>query len=563
MFQNDIEYDNHLRGVLYTNLHFDTNDKLDTEAGSLLPTTITGNSNTVVYELQELIEKTGKDRGILISHGIDPYIIDFSAILSFALNCSASPSYNLIDRLLSDQRGLSSHVVPKKSVARVFDKSIYCTQQDEEHLIKFTKQLIGLNRTTYLGVMDSIRIYVTGMQRIAEDYELAYTLLVASIESLAQSFDGHKSKWTDYDQRKRKLIDAALSDAEDEISEKVRSAILEIEHCSLGRRFRDFSTKHLNKSYFREEAHNALNPISKFDLPKALSNAYQARSQYIHNLRKLPRQVTWCGSHTETCRTQNTTWLTIQGLSRLARHVITEFIMRQPIIEKEKYDYSLERAGIMQAQMAPQYWVGREDFSHGAGSRKLEGFLSQYVDVITRGSKAVLTDLSNMLRSVESKVDEFKKEDKKPFMLLYILFNNLVGESQRLENADTFCARFEKQLKEPSPESLILHLLFNITPTWKLDAHNDCIVDYFKHRDNKLKFRCPTLIESGFALHLAERYRSSGDDTSARTFIAMAVENYPQHSGLHKFETEYNEKEQEISWHQILVDPLIEKEPDG
>ena len=422
MFQREIEYRNNLRGVLYTNLRLNRDKRLETEAGSLLSTSNLGQSNAIVYELEELIEGNGHSAGVLISHGVAPYILDFSAIISFALNCTASPSYTLTDRLLGEQRGISTHSTPKQIVKRVFDKDVFCNEKDEKHLLAFIKQLIGLKRNTYLGVMSSIRTYVTGMQRIADDFELAYTLLVASIESLAQNFDGHKASWLDYDQRKRRLVDSALADADETTSEKVRTALLDIEHTSLSRRFRDFSLENISPSYYREETADVLNPISRNDLAKALSNAYQARSQYVHNLRKLPDQLITTDSYTETCRINKKTWLTIQGLSRLARHVITEFIMRQPTVESEVYDYSLERSGIVQMPMAPQYWVGRANLYQGAGSMKLEGFLSQISYQMAIDPKGVVTDLTELLTVVEGKINELKKGDKLSFIALYIIF---------------------------------------------------------------------------------------------------------------------------------------------
>tara|TARA_B100000315_G_scaffold260898_1_gene327005 strand:- start:11778 stop:13466 length:1689 start_codon:yes stop_codon:yes gene_type:complete len=561
MFQRDVEYRNNLRGILYTNLRLNRDKKLDTEAGSLLSTSNLGQPNAVVYELEERIEASGQGAGVLISHGVDPYILDFSAILSFALNCTASPSYTLTDRLLGEQRGVSTHSTPKQVVKRVFDKDVYCNDKDEEHLLKLIKHLIGLKRQTYLGVMSSIRTYATGMQRIADDFELAYTLLVASIESLAQNFDGHKASWLDYDQRKRRLIDSALSDADEAVSEKVRAILLDIEHTSLSRRFRDFSLENISPSYYREETANVLNPISKNDLSKALSNAYQARSQYIHNLRKLPDQLTTANSYTETCRINKKTWLTIQGLSRLARHVITEFIMRQPNVETETYDYSLERAGIVQMPMAPKYWVGRPNLYQGAGSMKLEGFLSQLSNFMTTDPKAVVTDLTELLTAVEGKVNELKKDDKLSFIALYVIFNGSVSQSQRMENSDSFITAYEKELSNPSAEALIVNLLFNNVPEWDMKSHYDCLIKYFRERDNKLKFRCPKLFEAGMILQLAERYRSSGDYHTAIEMVEMAVENYPEHTLLRQFEINFKLDDHVIDWFEILV-PKKEKQSD-
>lgn len=554
LFQRNVEYRNQLRGVIYTNLRLPRDETLQTVAGSLLPTSSLGPSNAVVYEIEELIESTGagKQPGVLVSHGIDPYINDFSAVLSFALNCTASPSYALTDRLLGDQRGLSTFSTPKKVVKRTFDTEVYCKAEECEYLSSFTDQLIGLNRKTYLGVMRAIRTYVTGMHRIADDFELAYTLLVASLESLAQDFDGHKATWLDYDHGKRKVVDNALSEVDDEASEKVRAAILEIEHTSLGRRFRDFSSMYIKPSFYRDEAVGLLNPIGEADLKKALSKAYHARSQYIHKLRRLPDQLTTTQSYADTCRIGKDTWLTIQGLSRLARHVIAEFIMRQPTVDEEVYDYSLERAGVALLPLAPQYWVSKINFDSGSGARKLEGFLSQLADHMFQNKGAVITDLKDLLTELEDRFDNLEKSEKLSFSTLYVLFNRIVSPEQRTERFEQFVSRLEKPLHGPSPQSNLLHLIFNIVPSWNVEDHYACLMGYFKTRDNKLEVRAPKLFEVGMLLQLAERYRESGKYETAVQLIGMAVDNYPGHSALIEFERDFD-KDVEINWKDIML----------
>ncbi|WP_439832603.1 hypothetical protein [Aeromonas caviae] len=553
LFKKEIQYRNNLRGVIYTNLRLFGDDKIDTAAGSLLPTSSLGESNTIVYEIEELIESSGQGPGVLISHGVDPYILDFSILLSFILNCTAYPSYTLTDRLLGGQRGISTHSRPNDVVKQVFDKDIYLQESDKEHLIEFTKHLIGLERSTYIGVMRAIRTYVTGIHRIADDFELAYTLLVASIESLAQDFDGHISSWDDYDQSKRRIIDNALYSAEEAISENVRKAILSIEHSSLSRRFRDFSLQHITPEFFREESIGSINPISKFDLTKALKNAYQARSQYIHNLKKLPDLLTTHDSHSETCRIGNETWLTIQGLSRLARHVLKNFIKSQLTVDSEEYDYSLERAGVIQFPLAPQYWVGNTVIYEGSGSKKIEGFLSQLSGLMENKPNATITDLKDLLSEVEIKIHELKKIDKRQYITLYLLFNGLLPEEQQMKNVDKFSSMFDKEFKDATSEALLLNLLFNIESPWDTTTQYDCLMNYFKNRDNKLNFRAPKVIEAGMILKLAERYRSDKDHNKAMELIAIAVENYPDHKSLREFEEDFKVNKSTIEWSKVLL----------
>ena len=136
---------------------------------------------------------------------------------------------------------------------------------------------------------------------------------------------------------------------------------------------------HLRPSYFRAEAHGLANPAERADLDSALRQAYNLRSRYIHELRELPKILTLpVPGDTVEVPFGHEVLLTFQGLSRLARHVIATFIQRQPKVDREEYDYSQERAGILQMQMAPQYWIGDvADLDRDSGRERLEGFLKQ------------------------------------------------------------------------------------------------------------------------------------------------------------------------------------------
>ncbi|MCZ4336400.1 hypothetical protein [Shewanella colwelliana] len=554
LFQNDIEYRNNLRGVIYTNLKLFGDEKIETQAGVMLPTSSLGASTAIVYELEELVESTGNpdQRGILISSGVDSYISDFSAILSFALNCTASTNYELTNRLISDQKGLSTLSKPKDVVKQVFNKEIFCQPHDIEHLTSFTNQLIGLERKVFLGVMRAIRTYVTAMHRIADDLELAYTLLVASLESITQDFDNHKITWQDFDEKKRKTIDLALAEASESTSNKVKDALTKGEYASIARRFNSFSINHVKPSFYRDEAIGVINPISKLDLPKALSNAYKARSGYVHSLQKLPTLLVHSVPHSDTCRIKNSTWLTIQGLSRLTRHIITNFVYSQGTVEREKYNYHLERTGIIQAPLAPQYWLNNMSFYEGSGNKKLEGFLNQLAECTLSRGNAQLTDIREMLTAVEGQYHDFKNKDKRPYAALYTLFNGVLSDDEKMKGSNRFTQRVENTFLKPSPEALILNLLFCNTPDWTVEQHYECLHQYLKTRDNKNCFRMPSVYESGMVLDLAERYRLAGNIDVSLDLITLAVENHPDHENLRHFEAAYNKETQTISWREIM-----------
>ena len=550
LFQNGVCDKNKLRGIIYSNLFFpDADIIINTAMGSLRPSSKLGSLNILIYELEELIEDNGPKAGSIASYSMSPYILDFSTIISFYLNCIATPNHELIDKLLDDRPRVTSFKSPKNILSQTFSKNILINEKKITSFIKFTEQLLGLKRKTYIEVMQAIRTYITAIHNIADDLELAYTLLVASVESLAQSFDGHLSSWKDYDEKKRKSLDPILFEIDPIQAEKIRDSILKSEHMSLANRFNNFSLNYITPSYYRDEAENQLNTISKYDLPKALSKAYQARSQYIHKLKKLPRLL--ASSTGESCNIEGCMWLTIQGLSRVTRHVITEFIQQQDIIDKEPYNYSLEPEGVLRLPLAPQYWIGDDNNYKNIGNKKLEGFLSQIADGLLTKSIQV-TDLSKLLTKIERSYSTLKQPDKKSYMALYLLYNGLFTNEKRMRNANKYVSLFSPEFLKPSTEALILNLIFEEDYTWDLESHLLCLNEYFETRHHKSNLRLPKILETGIILDLAERYRLDSNFSKVSELISMSAENDPGNKQIRDFETSFEPNKTEINWLKIL-----------
>lgn len=223
LFTRPVGRENLLRGMLYTNAVFAREEAVETAAGRLLPSSSYSIRPTVlVYEFPERMEGEEQGPGVLVSSTVDPYLQDYSVVVSFALNCVCTADVDLARRLTNGQRGLATRVAPQTLVRRFFDGEIWCKPAELKFLEDFVAKLIGLPRRTFLGVMRALRTYVNGMNRIADDLELAYTLLVASVESLAQDFDGHESDWDSFDERKRKAVDEALLEADKIVAQRVR-----------------------------------------------------------------------------------------------------------------------------------------------------------------------------------------------------------------------------------------------------------------------------------------------------------------------------------------------------
>lgn len=559
MFLNPVEYRNSLRGVIYTNLCITHKDKIQTIAGSILPASTTGNIATLVYEIEEQIEKKGNEKGILVSHAVGPYITDFATIMSFFLKCTATVNHDLTQRLLSNHIGISTHCTAKSLIKRVFDETIYCADSDIDKFSIFISQLLGLERKKYLSVLRSIKTYVTAMHRVCDDLELAYTLFVASIESLAQDFDGHQSTWADYDQNKRARIDTELQSLDSDTAHKIRVAILDTEHTALSRRFKEFALNHVTQSFYRDEVSDIGRPIAYHDLKQALQNAYQARSQYIHKIKQLPKLLTFPMSHNEISVIDRSTWFTLQGISRLARHIITEFIFRQSTVDTEAYNYSMELAGIVQVPLDYQYWIHQPDKSSEAGFKKLEGFLHQLSYCYLRLPDAKLTDLSGVLIDAEKSMGSLKKDARLPYLALIGLYRKIVSNSATIPSPRE---SYLKELDAPSTSSLICHLLLSKEPQWDIPTHKAVIETYFSSRHTKNSFHAPRLFESAMYLDLAERYRAFGDIDNAVLCVTLAVNSFPESQALRNFEICFSDNHRVIKWKEILLPKKCQDDQD-
>ena len=547
---------NELRGVLYTNLRM--HDKvIATSAGRLLSTSNLQDSKTLIYELTELIEDE-PGPGVIASHGIDPYLSDFAAIVSFALNVTCTPDHDLTLRLLSGRPSPSIQFPPSKMVTRVFDETVWCQPADEIRLFKTVDQLISLERRSFLAAMRSIRSYVTGLHRLADDHELAYTLLVVAIETLAQDFDNFQPQWADYDQRKRIAIDQALAGGDEDLAERVRQALLATEHVALGRRFREFAMDHLEPSYFRQEAQGLTNPAGRTDLEVALRQAYNLRSGYIHELVELPAILKMPGFG-DTTSLDRQVKLTFQGLARLARHVIATFIQRQPKVYREEYDYRLELPGVARIELEPRYWVGRTDtLHHNAGRRRLEGFLKQAPACLLEEQGASITNLKEMLAEVERMLPQMSTGQRRPFIALYILYSAKVRDG-KMDNYDPIVEQYGHELDDPSVEAMLQLLLLECIPDWDLAEHQEVHDTYFREKHHKNGLRVPPALEAGLCLTLAERYRQAGDVKQVRALVESAVENHPGCVPLHELEQNFHPA-QEINWMNTVRPPRVDED---
>ena len=559
------------RGVLYTNYHF-MPDRITTLVGDLLPSARWGDLQTTVCEVTERLPKPGGQirAGDVASVAQDALIQDFAALASFRMNMTCTPDRDLAQRLIVAQRPpLGISAVPRRYVPRMFDPSISYRGEDINDLESFITTLISLERKSYSSIMRAIRRYVTAMHRLADDLDLAYALLVASIESLAQEFDGFTPVWEDYAGQKRKPIDEALIAAPTDICDRVRQAILKSEHVALKRRFYEFSNHYLQPTFFRHEAKDHKHPAGRAEIGLALKNAYDLRSEYIHSLKPLPNNLVLNPSHNDVQIVGVRPLLTFHGLARVARHVILAFIKQSPTSEHESFDYTADYPNITRMQWAPQYWIHNPDGYFPETSRTvLNGFLTQIASNIFDPTQKV-TDLSLVAKKIETLVPSLAKPAQKiPMLALYFLFGRYLPTEEQGQ-FDAFLQPHLQNFDLPSIDSLVVHFLAGEQkPDWSIEQSEQLLKEYVSQRFKKEGLNAGPLIGAGLTLWVAEMHRANGNVSRARELIAYGVEEYPQQKTLCELESGLLVDDlPEIKWRHVLLPhlqtPKTEDDVDG
>lgn len=557
LFTRGIGRTNQLTGVLYSNARLPFERTVATGAGTMRATGSGPSDLALVYDLEERIEAQGSGPGVLVSHTVTPFLDDFAVVASFGLGAVFSHDPDIVRSLTEGRPGFSSYGAPEHFVARFFDRTVYLTADEVDRFETFVGELLALDRRSYIGAMRAMRTFVAGLHRIRDDLALAYTLIVSAVESLAQDFDAFEPGWDDVEERKRTAIDDALAGAAQSIGDAVREAILSTERVSLSRRYRAFVLAHIDDGYFRQTDVAGSRPVARFELEEALRQAYGLRSAYIHQLRSLPPALALPHAHWESSAVDRRPALTFQGLYRLTRHVLSTFVANGPKLEQELYNYTLEQAGVVSMELAPQYWIWRPLADAGHARRRVEGLLSLISAVLAGEPNAELVDIRPVVADVERILPQAPHMHRPALLSLHILFNLIVSPELRTPDFDQFLERHYEEASTPGVESIVVATLLNATNGWPLEAHRAALDAYFAERVRPRGLHAPRLIEAAMCLVLAEKYRGAGKLADAKAMLCNAVETHPGNPELLRVETEFD-GEGPISWRDILLPPVEE-----
>lgn len=526
------------RATLYTNAWRLTPDPVELPIATLRFSTGVRPIASVAADVTERMEQPDDQLVGMVSTGGHELIADVAAVLAFTLNLTFSTDVDLVRRLVPDAPPAGPGRAPSNVLRRTFDPRVLLSDDDLNDAAQFLDRLLALQRPDFERALRAIHGIVDATLLLADDPTLAYTLLVASIESLAASTPAPPTHWEAFDASKRKLIDEACAGLTAEQTERVRAAVLTADALGLGRKFRQFTLEHVEPSFFRAEAAGALWPISASALPHTLDFAYQVRSRNVHALLQLAPELQALGLRADTSRVDRRTVLSLEGLTRLCRHVIRRYVERAPTGLDACFDPRSALPGLIRMEVAAQHWIFQANgFSVKQAPAYLNGFLELLLPVLGGVDDAGLVPMGDVLARIEAMLPgESKAAARAPMVALYRLWHHYLVAEQHRPNADRLISRFRADLDAPSAAAFTVALLIDGDVPWPTEQ----LAAFVSTRAGQLRRGkgdpLPPGLDAALHLCLARRFRQEGRAEQALAAVADAVETIPGHARLLELE---------------------------
>jgi hypothetical protein len=144
-----------------------------------------------------------------------------------------------------------------------------------------------------------------------------------------------------------------------------------------------------------------------------------------------------------------------------------------------------------------------------------------------------------------------KQTKRLPYLAIHMIFSSLSGP-ETIQMSTPLQQLAEKELNEPSPESLLVHTLFSQVPEWSVEQQLQTLEKYRSRRGAKSGIRFPRLFEAAIALDLSERYRVAGDEAACHTRISEAADDFPESAALRAFAKSVDVSVP-VQWRKVLL----------
>jgi len=474
-FNSDERHVHEGKGILYSNCSWGA--PIKTSIGILEPVDYSGDISGFVFNYKNQIEKGG----VLVRCGDDEILEQFKLICSFGLKSYFSEYREQVMKTCSTIKSKNTQGYPASQFLsdRVLLKK-NLSGSEVQRFVKLTNKIISLDRKSYKKVINSLRTLSDVVETVTYNIDLAYSMIVYCLESLSQNVSYPRSSWDDWDKNSKSKLEKILAEVPEKTSDDLKRVLLEDKHFKLQQRYISFVKQNLSEGFYINEADGIQIPLRGGQLEKSLSNTYQMRSKFVHSLQPIQDQIRHpvIGKNDVFTFSENP-YLTFSGLFRLASHVVENYIFSLASNERENFNYRQDLPGIMTMEMAPQYWIWRdESFNGKTVNQRLGAFLGQLE------SGQPVTELTKVMAKIKRVFSQTPVNQRAPMLYLFWVYNFILQEDLRTPGWESFVSKHEEYFSEVRFENIAVRVVTDVEVPWSL---YECIKEYKKYSKNRHK----------------------------------------------------------------------------
>ncbi len=546
------------RDILFTNRDFLRSATVELRIAELAPSTTSSAVSSVAVAVTEFLEAENEDGtpSILVATSGEELIDDLAAVLSFGLNAVFSRDTDLVRRLVLKSLAGPGRRHPNELFRWTFDPGRFVSEEELDAFRAFFDSLLGLERNHYERAIRAIKRMVRAVQLAAEDPSVAYADLVVALESLSHGIEVPLPDWERLDAKKRELFDGALEDADEKLAAQVREAVVQSERLGARSRFLTFVKQNIAPKYFRESSVGATAPIREADLDRALRVAYDIRSGNVHELEELPPEVWVLGGGSDTLSAPDLGLvLTLEGLARLARHVIRNFIEDAPKGTDPTFDWRASVPGRVRVYLGASQWIGNADgFDDTSACRYLVGFIDEVIESLAGRSEGV-ADISAVLERIEDLLPGTAGEARVCMLAIYGLWHKVLVPELHRPGAADFLKNHGASLEEPSLPAFLHGLLTNELPPWSADQWQQLATErrQARERSGKLAMDLSPRLDAALQVLAAESLQAAARADEAREHVAYANGEAPGVAELIDWEERFGDPDLHIDLAAVVM----------
>jgi hypothetical protein len=218
----------------------------------------------------------------------------------------------------------------------------------------------------------------------------------------------------------------------------------------------------------------------------------------------------------------------LQGLARLARHVIANVVARGPTGVDESFDWRSAIPGRLEMRAAPQYWIWQEaGFTHESVGRYFGGFADHLLG-LWQGEGDGVPSLDAVLERIEQLVRGTQPGPAKTAMVgLYCAWHSVVAPDHHRPNAQAFIDAHAETLAEPSMVAFVTGLIRDQLPEWTEEQWRELGEARRADRARKVQLSLAPRFDAALHAVISEKLHESEQADHALVFAEYAIEELP------------------------------------